>query len=152
MSKSKRAFVEAEADWNARVEREGDITFAVVVCDVNDLKRVNDSCGHKAGDDHLRRACALICNTFKHSPVFRIGGDEFAAILGGLDFENRRELIEQFRKENGERMKKGETAVACGMGEKAPGEKVTFEKVFERADADMYENKQNLKQNPVSRS
>ena len=144
--KSKRAFVEAEADWNARIEREGDVAFAVVVCDVNDLKQVNDTQGHKAGDVHLRQACSLICNTFKHSPVFRIGGDEFAAILGGADFENREELLSQFRKQNGERLKNGETAVACGMGEKTPGERITFETVFERADADMYENKRGMKQ------
>ncbi len=143
--KSKRAFVEAEADWNARIDREGDVSFAVVICDVNDLKRVNDTHGHKAGDVHLRQACALICNTFKHSPVFRIGGDEFAAILGGMDFENRRELVEQFRKQNEERVKNGEPAVACGLGEKTPGERITFETVFERADADMYENKRGMK-------
>ena len=62
--------------------------FAIAMFDVNNLKLVNDNNGHDAGDEYLNRACHLICNIFKHSPVFRIGGDEFVAILTGDDYDN----------------------------------------------------------------
>ena len=42
-------------------------TLAVAVCDLNGLKTVNDTQGHKAGDQYIREASAAICNTFKHS-------------------------------------------------------------------------------------
>lgn len=55
--------------------------FAVAVMDVNNLKQVNDVYGHKAGDALLIAAAHLMCDVFAHSPVCRIGGDEFVAIL-----------------------------------------------------------------------
>lgn len=44
--------------------------------------------GHQAGDEYIIGACRIICNKFKHSPVFRIGGDEFVAISEGEDYEH----------------------------------------------------------------
>ena len=38
----------------------------------------------------------MICRVFQHSPVFRIGGDEFAAILQNGDYEDREELVRGF--------------------------------------------------------
>ena len=57
--------------------------FAITILDVNDLKKVNDNEGHKAGDQFIRDACRIICTTFKRSPVFRVGGDEFAVLSQG---------------------------------------------------------------------
>ncbi|MBQ4444062.1 MAG: hypothetical protein II896_05380 [Clostridia bacterium] len=37
----------------------------------------------------LRNACTLICNQFKHSPVYRNGGDEFVVLPEGEDYDNR---------------------------------------------------------------
>ena len=61
--------------------------FALVILDVNDLKKVNDIQGHKAGDQYIRNACKLICGNFKRSPVFRIGGDEYAVVVDGDDYQ-----------------------------------------------------------------
>jgi len=55
--------------------------FGVIGCDVNGLKKINDTLGHKAGDEYICAACKMLCEYFKHSPVFRIGGDEFVVIL-----------------------------------------------------------------------
>jgi GGDEF domain-containing protein len=51
--------------------------------DLNDLKHINDRYGHERGDEYIVNCCRLICQVFKHSPVFRIGGDEFVALLRG---------------------------------------------------------------------
>jgi len=60
---------------------EGKETFAIAMFDVNYLKTVNDTYGHEKGDQYLKTACSMICNVFKHCPVFRMGGDEFTAVL-----------------------------------------------------------------------
>jgi diguanylate cyclase (GGDEF)-like protein len=145
--KSKRVFVEAEMQWDAGIEENKAAPFAVAVFDLNDLKTINDTMGHAAGDSYLCDGCALICKTFQHSPVYRIGGDEFAAVLTGQDYEHRRELKESFRALNAERRAPEEAVVACGMADYVPGRDTRFQDVFERADADMYENKKFLKNN-----
>ena len=79
--------------------------FAIVVCDINDLKRVNDLGGHKLGDEHIRSACRMISSVFAHSLVFRIGGDEFAVVLAGSDYEKRSQLVEILKKDREKTLK-----------------------------------------------
>jgi FOG: GGDEF domain len=98
--KNRHAYLMAEERLNNQIEENRAPEFAVVVLDVKDLKRVNDTSGHEAGDQYLRNACKVICDTFRHSPVFRIGGDEFAVIMQGSDYDCRTELLEQMRKHN----------------------------------------------------
>ena len=117
--------------------------FAVSILDVNDLKKVNDTAGHQAGDDYLRQASRLICNTFKHSPVFRVGGDEFVVISQGEDYARIGELTALIADHNKEALRSGGVVVACGMSRFADDDSVA--PVFERADRMMYENKNLLK-------
>ena len=63
------------------------------VFDCDNLKQINDQNGHDKGDIYIRAASQLICRVFAHSPVFRIGGDEFAVVLQNEDFINREDLI-----------------------------------------------------------
>ena len=65
--------------------------------DLNYLKRINDSYGHDKGNVALVKLSGIICNIFKHSPVFRVGGDEFIIILMGEDFDHLEEREEQFK-------------------------------------------------------
>ena len=82
--KSKHAYMETEAELNLKIAS-GDqsLTFGVAVCDVNGLKQVNDTLGHKAGDRFIQDASRMICDIFKHSPIYRIGGDEFVIVMTG---------------------------------------------------------------------
>lgn len=143
--KSKHAFADACRQWNEQIESGTAAAFAVAMCDVNGLKSVNDTQGHKAGDSFLRGACRVICEVFKHSPVFRIGGDEFAVILSGSDYAIRGELLRSFVDSNAERGRSGGAVIACGMADMRPGVDGSFSEVLERADAAMYENKERLK-------
>ena len=70
--------------------------FAVVMFDCNGLKTINDTYGHEKGDFYLQNACRTICKVYSHSPVFRIGGDEFVAVLQKEDWNNQKELERQF--------------------------------------------------------
>ena len=143
--KSKHAYVDAEAGLDRAIRGGTAEPFAVAVCDVNDLKKTNDTLGPKAGDQLLKDACAIICDTFKHNPVFRIGGDEFAAILRGQDYETRNGLLARFQEKNRRALDRGGIVVACGISEFRPEEDGAMAAVFERADAEMYRNKTELK-------
>ena len=117
--------------------------FAIIMLDVNDLKKINDSAGHQAGDQYLRDACKIICDIFKHSPVYRVGGDEFVVIAQGGDYEKIRERISEMGEHNAEAQRSGGVVIACGMAKFENDTCVAS--VFERADNRMYDNKNDLK-------
>lgn len=139
--KNKLAYVQEEQRINAEIIKGKALEFGLVFCDVNGLKRVNDSMGHQKGDSFIQAACMEICHTFQHSPVFRVGGDEFIAILRGADYNNRRKLLSALMEKNNEF---GEATISCGLAEYIPGRDRAVSDVYERADSLMYENKKLL--------
>ena len=141
--KNKHAFLDAAERMDRQIAAGRQQPFAVVMFDVNDLKKVNDTAGHQAGDQYLRDACKIICDTFKHSPVFRVGGDEFAVIAQGSDYVHIAQLLGQMSDHNAEASQNGGIVVACGMAKYDRDPNVAA--VFERADQSMYENKASLK-------
>ena len=143
--KNRNAFSAKELSIDDRIRNGDPLAFAIVVCDVNDLKLVNDRKGHNAGDDCIRAACRVICQTYKHSPVYRIGGDEFAVVLEGGDYERRAELIRSIIPLSEERSAEIGSSFAAGMAEFLPGEDLSFAPVFARADRDMYSRKSEMK-------
>ena len=143
--KNKKAYIEIRS-VKAREIRDGEILdFGLIVFDVNDLKKVNDNQGHEAGDRLIQAAAELICTVFKRSPVYRIGGDEFATLLEGDDYSDRKELLASFNDQVEANLKKGEVVVAAGMDILTPNRDTTFDDIFERADRRMYERKSELK-------
>ncbi|MEW5742904.1 MAG: diguanylate cyclase [Myxococcota bacterium] len=69
-----------------RLEERGPWPVGIVMVDLDGLKQVNDSQGHAAGDELLRRTARVLKSTFRaHDCVARIGGDEFAMLLAGHD-------------------------------------------------------------------
>ncbi len=146
--KNKHAYEEWEVKLNAEIKQGTQNPFAVVVCDINDLKPVNDLYGHKEGDACIRKACTKICNIFSHSPVFRIGGDEFAVLLTGADYGCRTKLMEEINALPADLsiIKLGET-ISVGMAEYDKNLHHSVLDVFEEADKAMYARKQFLKEN-----
>ena len=120
--------------------------FAVVMLDVNNLKQINDNEGHEGGDKVIIGCCYALCKAFSHSPVFRIGGDEFVAIVNGGDYENRQEIYEKLLRNEIE-VKKVKYDFAVGMATYEPGVDKCFKDVFTRADELMYVNKKARKNN-----
>ena len=141
--KNRNAYRVYEERLNAQIEMNRAPAFAIVILDVNDLKIVNDTLGHKAGDQYLRDACKVICTTFKRSPVFRVGGDEFCVLAQGDDYGRLDELVELMNEHNDEAIKNGGVVVALGVSRYKQDSKVAS--VYERADQRMYENKSGLK-------
>ena len=114
----------------------------IVLVDVNWLKETNDKMGHTAGDDLLRSVNNVICSIYKHSPVYRIGGDEFAVLMSSYDLLIREKLLGLAR--NATAKTKYGVSFASGMAVfEAPD--VTFDDTIKRADNEMYKNKKEIK-------
>ena len=130
--------------------------YAVVYCDINNLKVINDKYGHEAGDAYIRNSCKLICDTFKHSPVFRIGGDEFLSIIYNDDFKNRDELLQSMKDEMVAREAAPErytpaarVSIATGLAVYDPAQDHDIMSVVNRADVHMYEEKARMKKGNI---
>ncbi len=146
--RNKHAFLAEQALLDKKIAGHAQSPFAIVMFDINNLKWINDTKGHQAGDQYLRAACKIICDIFKHSPVFRIGGDEFAVIAQGDDYACIEELLVKVHEHNAEAARTGGVVIACGMSRYINDACVAT--VFERADQNMYENKNELKAGKVN--
>ncbi|SFQ34289.1 diguanylate cyclase (GGDEF) domain-containing protein [Butyrivibrio proteoclasticus] len=141
--KNKNAYKERENLMNQRIIERRQPEFAIVVLDVNDLKRINDTEGHEAGDRYICDACEIVCKTFKRSPVYRVGGDEFVVISQDEDYARSDELVNLIASHNENALLKGGVIIACGMAKFDKEDSVA--EVFEIADKRMYDNKKTLK-------
>ena len=138
-------------DMQAQLDRnEGSMVFAVCMFDCNCLKQINDEYGHDKGDIYLKETARIICDVFEHSPVFRIGGDEFVAILQERDYANREALLRLFDEKCSEKRETetepwNKVDVSRGMADYDSQEDKTIGDVVRRADRAMYDNKRNTK-------
>ena len=125
--------------------------FGLAMIDLNNLKVINDNYGHEEGNYAIKKLCELVCNTFVHSPVFRIGGDEFVVILKGSDFAIVYSLIANFKHElfmleKNEALQPWEkVSAAIGFAEYDKTKDTNVADVFKRADQKMYEDKKEIK-------
>lgn len=146
---SKAAYMKKVIELNDRLA-EGLTELAAVMIDMNNLKGINDDYGHKAGDLYIKGCCRLICDAFKHSPVYRIGGDEFIAILQGQDYQNRAEITAALCSAFAEAFADSgkdpwlRYSAAVGLAERTVSD-TGFDTIFKRADQAMYEEKKQFK-------
>lgn len=146
--KNKTAYLEVanNMDELARLKRP---EFAVIVFDINGLKNVNDTYGHDFGDILIADTCKIICHTFKQTPIYRIGGDEFVALLENDDYKNSIQLLNQLQKDidayNEQPHNTIKISVAKGIAVYSEATDYTFQDVFKRADNAMYYNKAKMK-------
>ncbi len=143
--RNKHAYSEMEAFLNQRIINNEIDKLAVVVCDINGLKIVNDTLGHAAGDKLIKDASAMICGYFNHGAVYRIGGDEFVVILQEKGYDTMHEVITEINNAIEDNVKKKELVISIGYSELTPEDQMVHD-VFERADQMMYKRKQELKQ------
>jgi diguanylate cyclase (GGDEF)-like protein len=143
--KSKHAFNEQEVYIDLKIRERELENFGIIVCDVNGLKKINDTLGHKAGDEYIRKSCHMLCEYFKHSPVFRIGGDEFVVYVEGPDFEYRKDILTRINEKIESNIGSNEVVMSLGFSEYNPETDNTAHEIFVRADSLMYERKDQLK-------
>lgn len=139
--KNRKGFQRLLDQLNNCLEKENKI--AVVMCDLNELKHVNDSLGHIAGDEYLRYSAKAICESFPCRPVFRIGGDEFVILIENIT-RGEIEACKAVLLEKMENYNLGEdfhTGIAIGYAIFEKEKDQNLEDVLTRADAIMYINK-----------
>ena len=135
-----------------RTLAEGSFDFGIAMIDLNDLKHTNDTYGHDKGNVSIVNLCKLVCTVFKHSPVFRVGGDEFVAILKEHDLEHREELRDLFKnelaalKDDNNLQPWERISAAIGIGLYDASTDKTAADVFKKADDLMYEDKKKMKE------
>ena len=146
---NKAAYIKKTDELNRQMRESGQ-EFALVMVDINNLKQINDEYGHRAGDQYIKGCCHMICEAFKHSPVFRIGGDEFVAVLQGPDYTNRKAACNQLKRDYEKSYEQTGASpwlrysAAVGMAENASND-LSTEFVFRRADEAMYKDKARFK-------
>jgi diguanylate cyclase (GGDEF)-like protein len=141
---NRRGFMRELERLIARVDRYG-INAAMLFVDLDGLKMINDTFGHRAGDEALIQVAGLLSKGVRHSDVVaRIGGDEFGILLEASDESDAQEtaarLIEQIS--GCEVLHDGDAlplSVAIGVGMIDALD--TAETVMERADEAMYRRK-----------
>lgn len=142
------AYMSKAAELDERRKAAPDLKYGVVIFDANFLKKVNDTYGHEAGNELLRHAGSVIEKVFAGSLAYRTGGDEFAVILEGRDYENRRGLLVLFDEMVAQERftVAGATltlSVARGLGVYEEG--MDFAAVSKKADVGMYNHKTAIK-------
>ena len=148
--KNKNAYEEKKMLLEKELKENGSVEFGIVMADVNSLKAINDLYGHDKGDEFIKGACKIICDTYSHSSIYRIGGDEFVVLLQGRDYANRDHLIRVARDifdvimHDIEKKAWNRYSMALGMSVWEEGD--DFDKVFSRADQNMYEEKAKIKE------
>ena len=126
--------------------RQGTASFTVFVFDVNGLKAINDSFGHERGDLAISDTANVLKSVFGIENLYRIGGDEFIAIVGGMPQAELERLFRELedaiaRQNQSERPYGVPLAVSKGAAIFSPGEDREYLEVFRRADTAMYKDK-----------
>ncbi|MCR4939308.1 MAG: diguanylate cyclase [Treponemataceae bacterium] len=125
--------------------------FGIAMIDLNFLKVINDTYGHEHGNSAIKQLCYVVCHVFKHSPVFRVGGDEFVVVLEKDDYINSKALVDEFNSRL-EKLAEDESldpweCVSAAIGYALYDEAVdkSVDDVFSRADKNMYARKKEMK-------
>lgn len=140
---NRRYFLEI-AQQMLLMSRRGTSPTAVLAIDLDHFKRINDSLGHRAGDAALRRFSDIVRNTVRRSDLIgRMGGEEFAIVLPGVDRHAARIVAEKLRRAFEEDRQKDSPPFTASIGVVLAGETDTISDLLNHADAAVYVAKQN---------
>ena len=126
--KDKTAYEMMSETLSRQIDGGQTVRYAIVLCRVLGLAEINETKGRDAGDEMIRGVCALVCNTFKHSPVFRVSGDQFAVIAQRADYDHVDALVGELT----ENSVSEHLPVSCGMAKYDETKSVSA--VFARAE------------------
>ena len=127
--------------------------FALVICDIDDFKKVNDSLGHDCGDVVLKEIARVLTSlTRENDFLCRWGGEEFLILLNQIERNTAKEIAERFRTSIGDteiRYKDTVLSVTMTFGVSDAIESDSYESMFRLADKRLYEGKENGKNQVV---
>ncbi|MCR5102086.1 MAG: GGDEF domain-containing protein [Butyrivibrio sp.] len=108
----------------------------LIMCDLNGLKEVNDTKGHKEGDDYLKRGADCLISVFGKESTYRFGGDEYLVVEWNLTREEVDRQIEQVKEE----LERQGVSMALGVLYKEHFDQ-PIDDLIKEADMIMYEDK-----------
>ena len=115
---------------------------SLIICDVNNLKKINDEKGHKAGDAYIKSTADTIYRILDgKGNLYRIGGDEFACILIEKKQPDMIKLMDTLNNERQISKSKYPFDCACGTATYTEGTDSNMRDLFKRADDAMYQEK-----------
>ena len=122
----------------------------LIYFDINDLKLINDSLGHQAGDDAIKEAATILRETFRDSDIVgRLGGDEFVALaVNCLDASGDvllQRLDERINSHNADGERQFTISMGRGMARFDPDRPKSLQQLLEEADTRLYVNKRATK-------
>lgn len=140
---NRRGFVSLAQQRLKLTSRQG-VRSTLVFIDVDNLKCINDTFGHREGDDALQQVAALLRECFRESDIIgRLGGDEFCVLLSHTsaagDLLIRKRLVQLIDRSNQNSKRAYELSVSTGAVDISGPEEL--EEQISRADALMYEHK-----------
>lgn len=137
------------ADQQYRQSRLKGQRMMVFYADLDNMKTINDTLGHKTGDAALKAAAGILRDTFRGTDIVaRLGGDEFAAVAAGVTASSEKLILKRFREKLAETNAEGhpfELSVSTGYVYSTDGEFANFETILAAADKKMYEQKKERK-------
>ncbi len=128
------------------------VTYSVLAADIDHFKRVNDTWGHDAGDEALRRIAAVLRDSSRAGDLAcRAGGEEFVLLLPQTSLDTATAIAERIRTtlETTPIPQVGLLTLSIGVAEVGP-QAVTPEAVLKLADKRLYSAKQNGRNRVVS--
>jgi len=132
-----------------RIERSRSSPISILLVDLDDLKKTNDTLGHTAGDDLLRRAAAILRSCFRPAEVIaRVGGDEFAVLLERTGPATARGIIERVQRavEAESLARPDEPRLGMSAGIAVAEGPMPLLEIYKQADSQMYADKVMRKQ------
>ncbi len=148
--RNRNAYNVLEQELTKEIER-GGAQFGIVMADLNCLKFINDTYGHDKGNIAINALCRMVCDVFAHSPVFRVGGDEFVIVLKRNDYDHADELIDKINTQMEDLARDDaldpweKVSAAVGFAKYDPKKDRDVDSVLKRADESMYKRKQEMK-------
>src|ERR687897_1573299 len=125
----------------AREAGEPDAAFAVVLCDMDNLKRVNDTLGHEAGDLALRLLAEALRTGLRRDDAYRLGGDEFAVVLAGASELDAERVAHRLQHAISRAARPPIATIEASFGLAVYEQGESADRLVARADAVLYEAK-----------
>ena len=146
-AKNRNAYLEKIDTVENAIHSKKHFSFSILVFDINGLKGVNDTIGHAEGDRLIINSYKAITNKFPGVDVYRIGGDEFVIFIEKRTAAIAEKLVAEFRNTMAHKglnyhKNPDEAIVSCGYALYNPETDASCEDTFNRADRDMYEDKE----------
>ena len=145
--KNKTAYLETINLLNDMINS-GNASFSIAIFDINQMKLINDNYGHECGDLAIIDAAHILIKVFSQENIYRIGGDEFIAILNSCSEENMTEFFQELdnilaKFNSTPKVYKIPIKISKGAATYIPAIDLKFNDVFKRADVAMYQDKAN---------